>query len=74
MIRGIRYKVGIFAVAPDDDAVFIVAEICHPKPCCSFGFVEIFLLLKQLDNFLRFSAIPYRLFTCPDIKIDTEPF
>ena len=74
MVGGIRHKIGIFTVLPNDDTVLIVAKICHSKPCCTFRFVEVFFLLKELEDLLWFPAIPNRFLTGPDIKIDSETF
>ena len=63
VIGGIWHKIGVFAVAPDNDTILVVSKICHPKPRRAFRFVEIFLLTKHLDNFFWLPTVSDRFLT-----------
>ena len=74
VICGIRHKIGILPIALNNNAVLIIAKICHPKPRCTFRFVEAPILAKHLNDFLRFPTLSNRFFTRPDIETNPETF
>lgn len=72
MVRDIRRQIRIAAVALDEHAVLIVAEIGCAQPQSAFAFIRHALSFQRVQRLVHHTAVINALFTGPDVKLNAE--
>jgi hypothetical protein len=72
VVRDIGSDVGRVAVALDDDAVFVVAEVGGPQPGCAVLLVDFADVTQPGDGRLDATAAVHRVFVRVDVEVGAE--